>query len=61
ARLSAAQAGVKTLSESQKSHFPAHLASCSLFCDIFHCFFLSMNRSFFAKLMTKYSIFRCAF
>ncbi|CCG32802.1 hypothetical protein [Klebsiella aerogenes EA1509E] len=61
ARLSAAQAGAKTPPESQKSYFPAYLASCSLFCDIFHCIFLSMNRSFFAKLMANYSIFRCAF
>ncbi|MEA1150957.1 hypothetical protein U8Y08_23870, partial [Klebsiella pneumoniae] len=48
-------------SESQKSSLPRFPAVCSLFCDIFHCIFLSMNRSFFAKLMAQYSIFRCAF
>ncbi|MBZ9579441.1 hypothetical protein, partial [Klebsiella quasivariicola] len=48
-------------SESQKSSLPQFPAVCSLFCDIFHCIFLSMNRSFFAKLMAQYSIFRCAF
>ena len=51
----------KTASKSQKTSLPPFPASCSLFCDIFHCIFLSMNRSFFAKLMAEYSIFRCAF
>ncbi|HHO0202159.1 TPA: hypothetical protein ACRR39_003979, partial [Klebsiella quasipneumoniae] len=51
----------KTPSKSQKTSLSPFPASCSLFCDIFHCIFLSMNRSFFAKLMAKCSIFRCAF
>ncbi|MEY7846091.1 hypothetical protein AB9D95_19985, partial [Klebsiella africana] len=51
----------KITSESQKSSLLRFPAVCSLFCDIFHCIFLSMNRSFFAKLMAQGSIFRCAF
>ena len=51
----------KTPSKSQKTSLSPFPASCSLFCDIFHCIFLSMNRSFFAKLMDNFSIFRCAF
>jgi hypothetical protein len=59
-RSAAGQLPAKT-TKITKTSLPTFPASYSLFCDIFHCIFLSMNRSFFAKLMAECSIFRCAF
>ncbi|GEM_PF-2023036 len=45
----------------QKSRLSSLPTASSLFCEIFHCIFLYIDESFFALLIDRGSIFRCAF